>query len=346
MFKRMWAFLNQPINRKQTLNPKEKIKLLKMLGELLAEGFSLSEALHFIQIILSKNTDEVAYIIQEVEDGKRLDEPLVNLNFPTWVTSQIYLAYNHGELATVLLTCGIQLENEMNKRKELSQILVYPAFLMIFLIGMLLMMRYILLPHLSDGSNVSPAVFLIYQSPYILMGLAIIVGLVIIGVYYFFKNKQKKDFAEFLGKIPVVKGLSKSYYSHYFTKDWSALLQSGLSVKEVVSIMQSKETSKLLKEIGQDMEGVLLEGYPVEKALESYNFLHKELIEIIRHGEKTSNLQKELQLFSKDSYQRLNDDIERLFQYIQPISFLFIALMIVAVYAAMLLPMFESINGM
>lgn len=335
--------LNQPLGK--PLTQKSMVKLLKMTGELLAEGFSLKEAVQFLLFILPKDKIAIEGILEDLEEGKRLDEPLIKLAFPKWVCSQVFLAYHHGDLSLVLRNCGEQLENEQKKRQALLNILAYPLFLIIFLLGMLIAMRYILLPHLLSSGEMSTSIAIIYHSPTIVLGILLLSLMTfLIGKFYFAKQ-AKITLASFLSRIPLVNRLVRSYYTYYFTQEWSALLKSGLSMKQIVGLMQEKESSPLLNEIGADMDKAMLDGYPIENLIASYSFFNRELTEVIRHGEKVSDLQKKLQLFSKDCYKRLNDAIEKIFRFIQPICFILIAFMIVAVYAAIMLPMFDSIQS-
>jgi len=74
-------------------------------------------------------------------------------------------------------------------------------------------------------------------------------------------------------------------------------------------------------------------------------FLKQEFSQIVRHGETTGHLGKELLVYSEECMNELEERIDKMIALVQPVSFLFIAFLIVSVYGAMLLPMLSNMEG-
>lgn len=326
---------------------------LRKLGELLAEGFYMKDALDFLQITLPGEATWIEQVKKGLEIGNRLDEELKKIGFSQEVTAQLFLAHTHGHLTETLIGCGKQLESRKKKEKELKALLQYPALLLLFLVGMLLSMRFILLPHLSNvlgGASDSGhwlsgmAVSFVYYSPYWLLVLlvGILLGRVILQESL--RQKTALEKASFYCKWPFFSSFFRLYYTHQMAQEWSLLFKSGMTIQEIIQLMKNESATSLMQEMGRLMESTLMEGFSFNTSLETFDFLLPELGFIILHGESTGKLEKELSFFSEDCLHELGRKTQKSFQYVQPLLFLLIAILIISIYAALLLPMFSIVK--
>ena len=74
--------------------------------------------------------------------GNSFHLELEKLGFPTKVCAQIYFASHYGNYGQTIMRCGDQLLKELEHKKKLKSLLTYPLLLILFLLGMLLMMRF------------------------------------------------------------------------------------------------------------------------------------------------------------------------------------------------------------
>lgn len=331
---------------------KEQADFLQKLGELLAAGFSMQDALQFLGIISSKET-WIKGVQQGLKEGGRLDEELVKVDFPEQITAQLFLAQIHGRFAETLISCGRQMKSQAKQRQELAGLLQYPVLLIVFLVGMLMSMRFILMPHMqsmtgtgqgSETGLARAAVGFIYYSPQWLLASAVSLGFLSFLMHVYLKRKSALQKAVLFSAFPLLKSFVRLYYTYRFGKEWSLLFRSGLTMQEITGLMQEDGTSRLMKEVGESMEKTLRQGYDFKTALEQFPFFMTEMGGVIVHGESTGNVGAELGMFADDCLQRLNHRLQKSFQYIQPVLFFVIALMIVSIYAALLLPMFSMVK--
>lgn len=331
---------------------REQADFLQKLGELLASGFPMQEALQFLEIMSPKEI-WIDDIQQGLKEGCRLDEELLKAKFPEHITAQLFLAQIHGRFSETLVSCGKQLKSQEKQKQELAALLQYPLLLMVFLVGMVLSMRFILMPHMqsmtsmgqSDGAGLAGvAVGFIYYSPHWLLALVAFAGLSSVLMHSYLKRKSALQKASLFSALPLLKPLVRLYYTYRFGKEWSLLFRSGLTMQEITGLMQEEGTSQLMKEMGKAMREIMRQGYDFKTALDQFSFLMEEMGWVILHGESTGNVGMELGIFSEECLRRLNHRLQKLFQYIQPVLFLVIACMIVTIYAALLLPMFSMVK--
>lgn len=325
-----------------------QVKFMKMLSELLYEGFSMKEALDFLTLILDSQKKWIPIIKQKLEAGNPLDQGMEEAGFPKWVTSQIFLSQEHGLLAAALSNASEQLDNERKKKQELLSLLHYPLFLSVFLVGMLLAVRFILLPNFASyqdvsGSNI--AILFVYYFPHLTL---IFLTFIMILIWYFRKYQENHSAIETAiktARLPFIGVLFQDFYTYRFTLEWSAMMKSGLQMQDITQIMQYPEVSPLVQEIGQKLDAYYQEGKSTSEIIAPLSFLSPQLTYMIQHGESTGNLAKELEIFSKTTFEHLNSKLDNIFKWIQPLLFIFIGFIIINIYAAMLLPMFEMMDG-
>ena len=134
------------------------------------------------------------------------------------------------------------------------------------------------------------------------------------------------------------------YLTAYYAREWGNLIGQGIELMAIVGIMQ-KQKSLLFQEIGKDMEEALLSGQAFHQKVLDYPFFLRELSLMIEYGEIKSKLGRELDIYAEETWQSFFGKLTQATQLIQPLVFVFVALIIVLIYVAMLLPMYQNMGG-
>lgn len=344
------------INATLSLTSKElhaRGQILTRLGNLLEDGFSLKESLIFLETIADKKTKP---IIQEIRKeagiGKELSTVLKQAGFPDDTCSQIYFALFHGQFSKAIFTAGTHLVKQGEKKKKLKAIMQYPFMLLLFITVMLFAMRYILIPHiehiLTVDRNQLPIssrfiVQSVYHAPVIILSTIVIVILAYLFMTHYLSKKSPLERLTFLSQyIPTP--LFKLYWTQFFALEWGILLKSKCSLLEVVGIMKANSLSRLINEMGEWIEMEMKKGQLFHEALLPLPFLKEELIEVVRHGELTGNLGEGLEVYASHCEEEFDKQIEMYLERIQPIIFVIVAVIIIGIYAALLLPTFSLMD--
>lgn len=327
---------------------------LMKLSSLVQEGFTLAEALLFLAKIMPKEESWIQLIVCQLENGERFDEAIRSQGFPERVCSQIYLSLIHGRFAFALNSSGKYLFDKEKQKKELIKLLQYPFILLLFMTGILVAMRVVLLPsfeQLYDTTDQSLSwinrfsIIFIQQFPIVLFISLLILLIIFIVFQQKFKNWTAIRKATFYMNVPFLNKMLRLYYTHFFSYEWSQLLRSGYQMNAIIELMQSKEATKLMQEVAEHMERKLIEGKNFQESMKTLTFFNQELSLIILHGEATSQLASELALYAEDCQDRMLAQIQRIFSWIQPVIFLLVAFLILCIYLALLLPTFSMMEG-
>lgn len=334
---------------------KEKGLFLKRVGELLEEGYSIKHTLEFIDKFEQKTVRGwIASIQTGLLQGSLFHEELAKIGFSSKTCSQIYLASQYGSYGQVIKRCGAQLLEQETMKKKLQSLLSYPIILLVFLVGMLMMMRFLILPNMatmfstqSEEATIysNPLVLFIHYSPQILI---FIILCILLGFVYLKKILEKRSEIEkitFFMSWPILNQYLKDYWTHFLFFEWGQLLKNGTSFQELVSIMSGKDASLILQETGQKLTVEMSKGKTVKEAIECLPFFRDEAMLVISHGENLGQLSTEMLVYSSYCEAELMSRIEKMLGTIQPFIFIFIGFMIVAIYASMMLPIFSLMEG-
>lgn len=114
---------------------------------------------------------------------------------------------------------------------------------------------------------------------------------------------------------------------------------------DLVALMKEQK-SKLFRELGADLEEALMLGQSFQTVLLVTLSSLRELSLIIAYGEANARLGYELEVYAEEVWQTFFNRLNKATTFVQPLIFVIVAVVIVMIYAAMLLPMYQNMEGM
>ena len=165
------------------------------------------------------------------------------------------------------------------------------------------------------------------------------------GLYLWVKHQPALVFYRRIAKIPFIGQTVRLYTTAYYAREWGNLLGQGIDLLDLVSLMQEQK-SKLFRELGSDLEEALMLGQSFPDRIATHPFFTKELSLIIAYGEANARLGYELEVYAEEVWQAFFNRLNKATTFVQPLIFVIVAVVIVMIYAAMLLPMYQNMEGM
>ncbi len=353
-----WDTLREKLTKPIKLSKKWKAavqsRFLRQLGQLLEEGFTLEEALQFLEYLFDTQKEDLRHIRLELSKGKRLDECLKQVGFSETSTSQIYLSMQFGSFEKACKTIGEFLDRKEKQKRKLKQMMVYPIFLFSFVLCMVLCIRFFLLEQLSNMISVEQlqqAGFLYWiwlgfkYLPQIALGVVFVVVVVTLLIRSYWAKLNAFDRYQLLKRLPLIGKSVQQYITFLYAREFSYFIGNGQSLISMVDEMKKEGTSPLSKLLALKMEDQLIKGMSFSQALQQIGLFCKELIWIVLEGEKTRRLDMQLQVYSEQMLTELTQGIEKKIQWIQPILLMGIGFLIVSMYLILLLPTLTMIGG-
>ncbi|MGX7086611.1 competence type IV pilus assembly protein ComGB [Gemelliphila palaticanis] len=338
---------------KKLLNSNEKIFFIKRLNELINHGYTLEDSIEFI--LLQYNADKTILdkLKYELSTGKKLSDILLYLNYSSIVVSKMKFAENYGRISNILTEIENYLLIKKEQKEKIINTIRYPLFLTTTLIALLIMFNMLVIPQFQSiytSSNlpmdrqVAILITILYYLPKFLTVL--IAFLIVITIYILYLYKYKKNtFLKTILNIPFLNSYFKYYFSYQYSLELSLFLKSGFSIKIALEEIIEKNYDYFFTEFSKQINNQLIIGKSFEESVRNINYFDENMYKFIIHGRKNSMLDKELKLFSDimlDSFIKL---IDSRLKKIQPILFLFLALIIVGLYLVILLPIFNMTSA-
>ncbi|MDG3132600.1 type II secretion system F family protein [Streptococcus suis] len=342
---RLRAFLQQDISVFVKRKPKKlsldrQRKVIELFNNLFASGFHLAEIVDFLRRSQLLEDAYTKMLSDGLLVGKSFSSLLADLAFSDNVVTQVSLAEFHGNTSLSLQQIQSYLENLSKVRKKLIEVLTYPMILLMFLALMMLGLKQYLLPQIEEGNS---ATVFINNLPSIFLGGSFVSILgIVVGVIWYRRVNSIRVFTT-LSAFPFFGKIVQTYLTAYYAREWGSLIGQGLELSQIVALMQQQQ-SQLFREIGQDLELALANGRSFHEHIQTYAFFKRELSLIVEYGQFKSKLGSELAIYANECWEDFFFRINRSMQFIQPMVFLFVALMVIVIYAAMLLPIYQNME--
>lgn len=323
-------------------------RFLFSLTLLLENGFELKESIQIMQRSQQISNAIFIQFTKGLSKGASIAEAFRQLGCSEKEVTQIDFALMHGNLASTLRTVVNQRTQREKQLVLFRKASVYPAFLLIIICFVLLVLRQYLLPQLLAAGLLESGywgVRFILQLPIYLGISALIIGMIVLGLRYSKRVHSPLQQAVWFSKLPIFGTFYRLYQTSYFTLEWGNLYKQGLESKQIVSCMLRLSNRTLMYEIAKQMEQRFTKGESFAQMIDQYPFLAPELAVIIYQGEQAGRLGDELLLYSRLSLQNFSERLERFFHWLQPILFLLVAALVISIYAAMFIPLYQNMGG-
>lgn len=295
-----------------------------------------------------KKQKEIKKMKDSLLKGRSLNRSLKSLKLTPSQNAQLSFAEVHGDLVGTLTRLSKHLSDQERQQQHLKKVISYPVLLLFFLFGMVLGMKWYILPQLSDlyegNDDKNIGLFLINQSPIIILILLLMISSGYLVIKRYLGKKTEIEKANWLCKIPILKSFLVHYYTSLFAIEWGKLLTQGMEFREVVLVMNKKGYTPLMREMAVSIEKQIEKGNPINLTIREWYFLKPELNLIILQGEVKGDLGKEFLIYGNREWEALIELSEKRMAFLQPIMFLLIAILIVSIYGALLLPIYSGMG--
>lgn len=337
------------INLKSSkIKTKDQAYILKVLAELLEEGFSIKQSIEFIVLLFPKYKVIFQQVINALEAGSPIEEGLKEIGYPISVVAQIFYGQRQGRFIPCLLEISLQMELEQEQKGKFIKVLMYPIFLLFFLGSMLIGMRTFLLPHII--SFISPDIyaesfwirvligFFIYMPQLFIGGLGI-VGIFIGWFDFYLMDRPAFQRYQVLTKFPIIGKWTRYLATYKLMNELGYFFRGGYSIQQTIQVLVQYPIDPFMSDIGKMLQSGLLAGEDLGTIVSKLGIFTPELPLIIYQGELTSQFAQKCKIYAVKVYNQLIQDIQLKISFVQPILFIFIALLVVSIYMIMMLPM-------
>ena len=326
--------------------------LLKNMYSLLDAGYSIEETLSLCQQML--HHPAIYEMLKQLDHGESIETVLLQSSLPHLFQEYFRFFQNKNCLSEAIkksLDICMMKEDYQNQLK--SQ-LTYPSILMTFLFLFSLFVVLVLLPNVNqlflsfqiEKSIVIQILFAFFYIMPCLIILAVFLSLYLIfRLVYGLKHKLYKVIELYL-KWPVFKTILQKYFSLKFALYFHELLNEDMDSTRIIQVLNEQMTDSDLKIVLYEMNNRLYGGENLEEILEDFEYFDQLFISFFQMYMKNPQQKKALSYYIQATYEYLDYWIKRFLKYLIPAVYCFVAIFVITIYIAIIIPMMNSISNL
>ncbi|MCL1949198.1 MAG: type II secretion system F family protein [Turicibacter sp.] len=313
-------------------------RFLDRFTQLVENGFSVAGALGVMQTMFKPQA--LQFMCSQCEAGLPFATGLEESGFEKRI---VYMVRCNEENGSLLL--GLQKAREfsvyyLKNRRELTQKLRYPLFLLGLMAFVLSAAYVFFIPHLEgfyDSFNLEGDPFAI-RVMFVVMGAILSLAPLFGGIIFYFLNSKKERLFPFRLKF------AQQLFSYYFASQWQMLLACGLPLKESLETILQFETVPLVRHAIIKVKAQLETGDALESVLGNSCYFTPYFKTVMCHALQIGCVPKELGLYTQMELKRLSGMLGQAFKVLQTGLLVAIGSMIALLYLSILQPVFDLVH--
>jgi type IV pilus assembly protein PilC len=339
----------------QRVTSNDLVNTTRQLATMVNAGLPLTEALVILRSQSRGGMQKVtASILADVEEGESLSKSMSK--YPS-VFSKTYIALvKSGEVGGVLDEVLVRLADDLEKQQEFTgkvkSALIYPAVIVVGMVGVALIMVIFVIPRLATLYTQFNADLPITTKLLIWMSDAVInfwpimivgIGALVYGIKIYKKTEAgQKRIDEWTFRIPIVGELYRQIILTDLTRTLSLMIGSGVSIIEALSIAAEVVRSRIISEALKDTTKMVEKGFPIAFSFsrhpEAFPFILSQMVAV---GEETGKMDEVLAKISHVMEVESDQKLKGLTAAIEPIILIVLGLGVAFLVISIIMPIYN-----
>jgi general secretion pathway protein F len=276
---------------------------LSELAVIIGSGFNVDVALKAVADAETNKAQKarIQAIHARITEGKSVAEAFASQpGMPPDVVALIASGESSGRLDMVVAELAKSHALRARRNAEIGEAMIYPAFLLLIMVGALLVLSLYLVPALEPifGNAGTEPPFIVRSlggvgealKQYGVLILAGIGGLGVLSVLFLRRPATRARLMDVAARLPVLSGLIRSNTRERYLNTMSLLLGNGVPMLDAMALAADTASSAGQKAKLLQARQRVSSGEPVWQALTSSDAFPDPILSLIRLGEESNNL--------------------------------------------------------
>ena len=349
------GFFEKNISWFDHVSQREVVILSRQIATLFEASVSVLNA--FELLASETGNPYLSRIMQEIADdvraGVRISEAMAKHpgTFSAFYVNMVKAGEESGKLSEAFNYLADYLERSYELTRKAKNALVYPIFVVIVFVAVMILMLVIVIPQLSASLLEAGQKLPLYtriiigtSNFFINYGPFLLVILILGGLFlwrYAKTARGKTTLDEFRLGIPYVGNLYKKLYLSRISDNIDTMLASGISMLHALEVsadvVGSKVYSGILMEVVESVKG----GSSVSESFAAHKEIPQIVVQMTRIGEETGKLGFVLKTMARFYKREVDSAVDTLVGLIEPLLILFLGLAVGIMLAGILLPIYS-----
>ncbi len=336
---------------------KDKIMFARNLKVMISAGISLPRALN----TLSKQTDSKKFkkvlddVANQIIKGSSFSEALSSYQdiFSSLFINMIKVGEEAGNMEEVLEVLTQHMEKDHELRSKIKGAMVYPAVIIVAMIGIGVLMMIVVVPKLAEtfedlGVELPLTTRLVigagnFMADFWYLAIIFLIGLAFLAKLFLKSSTGERITSSLFLKVPGVVVLVKKTNAAYTARTLGSLVDSGVAIVRALEITAGTLSNACYRKAILESAQRVKKGARLSEVLGNYDDLYPSLvIQMMAVGEETGatgDMLQKLAEFYESEVSRITDNISSI---IEPVLMIIIG----AAVGFFVISMIQPIYGM
>jgi len=353
------SFWNRFFSRTK-ISAKEKILMTRNLEVMTSTGLSTVKIFDILSAqTKNKNFKKALLDIKEkINKGLPLSEALAEYPdiFSELFLSMVKVGEEAGTLEEVFKDLSIQLEKEHELKSKVQAVMIYPAIIVLTMIGVGVMVVAVVIPKLNSFFSTIDAELPFYTKIVLgsgnfaarnwmfLLAVPFVLAFVL---FLLLRSKQGKRFVDtVLLRIPFFSTLIKENDCAILIRSLSSLISSGVSLLKALEISANLMGNHYFKEAVVAAKEKIKKGESLSSALKTGNNLFPfGMVEMIEVGEETGKSSEILKRLAEFYEQEVISATQKISTVIEPVLIVILGVAVGIFAFSIIQPMYSALSA-
>lgn len=299
--------------------------------------------------------EKILAISEEVEGGTPLSQAISRFPklFSAFYVSMVKSGEASGTLAESLNYLADHLEREYHLASKIQGAMVYPALIVVVVIGVLMLMMFFVVPNMTKiltetGQELPMLTKVVIGLSDFLRGwgwiaLSAMTAAAFLSFRYYLRTPEgKMVWDKLILKVPMLGDFLKMVYVSRFSENLSTLIKGGLPIARALEISSDVVGNYTYREIIDEVKEEVRQGEKISSVLDKYPDEFPPLVtQMVNVGERTGAIDKSLTNVVGFYQKEIDRTIDSLLSVLEPILVIFLGLVVAGLMAAVLMPLYQ-----
>ena len=337
------------------VSTKDIVILSRQLATLFEAEISVLRA--FQMLAGNSENPKLRTVLSQVADSIQGGEPISNSLakhpkvFSAFYANMVRAGEESGKLSEVFSYMADYLDRQYELTSKTKNALIYPVFVVVAFVGVIIVMLTVVIPKLSKILLESGQDVPIYTKTVIAMSnflldygiFLLIIFVFLLGYAWYISGQQRgRDYFDDLKlDIPYIGDLYQKLYLSRIADNMDTMLSAGISVVKTIeitaSVVDNGRYEKMLLAAANDIKG----GKAISDAFYIYKEIPTIMVQMMKVGEETGKLGYVLKSIAKFYKREVDNAVDTLVSLIEPLLIVGLGLAVAFLLTAVLLPIYN-----
>lgn len=298
--------------------------------------------------LLSRTLIEIS---DDIEGGATMSQAMKKHPkvFSDFYVNMVYSGEDSGNLSQTFGYLADYLDRTYALVSKTRNALIYPAFVIVIFVTVMVLMLTLVIPKLSDiikSAGQEPPIYtkiVIGTSEFLVnYGFLILLFLIALAVFFWqFGSRFNISWDRIKISIPYIGGLFRKFYLSRVADNFYTMISSGIPMVRTIEVTATIIGNEIYEEIMNDVAEQVRGGSSVSSALSEHDEIPNIMVQMTKVGEETGEFGNILKTLA-DFYRReVHNAVDTLIDLIEPAMIVALGVAVGGLLASVLMPIYS-----